>query len=169
MLIRPPLVSHWHLEDSRILAPGQVCYTSFKYWGLILILIGSESDEWTRNLELVSMSIMRNDAGRGLFQVGKNSVTESTINAGNTPITINVQSDLATDGQVANGNRGYIANDSTVASPATLLVKIAHSTTDFMTQFTLAQGEVFDLTGWDISEIRLTRGTADCAFRVHAW
>lgn len=115
------------------------------------------------------MSIIRGGSGRALYQVGKNSVRETTINAGNSPLVISVENDLAQDGQTINGNMGYVANDSTTASPATLLVEIAHNSTGYETQFTLAQGEVFDLAGWEIATIRLTRGSGDCPFRVHCW
>lgn len=115
------------------------------------------------------MSIVRGGSGRALYQVGKNSVAEATIIVGNSPFVIDVENDLAQDGQTINGNRGYISNDSDSASPSTLLVEIAHTSNNFETQFTLNQGEVFDVTGWDISEIRLTRGDDDCPFRVHVW
>lgn len=116
-----------------------------------------------------AMSIIRGGSGRALNQVGKNCVSESTLTAGNSPLSINVESTLAQDGQTINGNRGYVSNDSTTTSPVSFTVEIAHTTTNFTTAFTLAQGEVFDLTGWDISRIRLTRVGSDCAFRVHAW
>ena len=115
------------------------------------------------------MSIVRGGSGRALYQVGKNVVSEGTIIAGNSPLTVDVENGLAQDGQTINGNRGYVSNDSTSASPATLLVKIAHTLNNFESQFTVGQGEVFDVTGWDISEIVLTRGSADCPFRVHVW
>lgn len=115
------------------------------------------------------MSIDRNGAGRELYPVGKNSVTETTITAGTSPLVIAVSTTLGADGQTTNGNRGYIANDSTAASPVSFRVEIAHTSTDYLTAFTIAQGEVFDLTGWDISTIRLTRVTSDCALRVHVW
>ncbi len=115
------------------------------------------------------MSIIRGGSGRALNQVGKNCVSESTLTAGTSPLVIDVEGTLAQDGQTINGNRGYVSNDSTVASPVSFTVAIAHSSNNFMTAFTLAQGEVFDLTGWDISEIKLTRVGSDCAFRVNVW
>lgn len=115
------------------------------------------------------MSIIRGGSGRALNQVGKNCVSEGTLIAGNSPFVVNVESTLAQDGQNINGNRGYVANDSTTAVPASFTVEISHTATTYTTAFTLAQGEVFDLTGWDISHIRLTRVATDCPFRVHVW
>jgi hypothetical protein len=115
------------------------------------------------------MAIIRGGSGRALNQVGKNCVSEGTLVAGNSPFVIDVENTLAQDGQTINGNRGYVSNDSDTSTPAAFTVEIAHTADDFTTAFTLAQGEVFDLTGWDISEIRLTRVSTDCAFRVHVW
>ena len=110
------------------------------------------------------MSIIRNDQGRPLYPVGSTSfVDEATITAGTTPIVLDVESVLK-----FKGNRGYIANDNP-AGGFSLLVEIAHVAGAYLTQFTLKAGEVFDLTGWDVSEIRLTRSGGDCTFRVHAW
>lgn len=115
------------------------------------------------------MAIVRGGSGRAIYQVGLNSVNEGTLIVGNSPLVVDVENDLAQDGQTINGNRGYVANDSTTGTPASLLVEIAHTSNNFTNQFTLEQGEVFDLSGWDISEIRLTRSGADCPFRVHVW
>jgi len=116
------------------------------------------------------MSIVRNGAGDALFQVGKNCVSEGTLTAGISPLTIDVETTLADqNGEKINGNRGYIANDSSTASPVSFTVQIAHTANNFLTAFTLEQGEVFDLTGWDISQIKLTRVSSDCAYRVQVW
>lgn len=115
------------------------------------------------------MAIVRGGSGRAIYQVGLNSVTESTLTAGSSPLEIAVEDDLAQDGQTINGNRGYVANDSTTGTPASFKVEIAHTFNNWTNQFTLEQGEVFDLSGWDISRIRLTRMGTDCPFRVHVW
>ncbi len=111
------------------------------------------------------MSIVRNGAGSALFQVGKNCVLESTITAGNSPITVAVDTTIGSSTSPIVGNRGYISNDDGSSS---ILVKINHSDST-TTAFTLRHGEVFDLTGWDIHNIILTRVVADCVFRINVW
>ena len=113
-----------------------------------------------------------NDTGKPLYptNTGTNVVDEDTnFIAGDSPHIIDVNSGLGG----VNGNRGYIAVDGT----GDLLVRLSHKDTTFMTQFTLkgtggvvgVKGEVFDLTGWDIDQIRLAHSGTNTAYRVQVW
>ncbi len=115
------------------------------------------------------MGIIRNGAGRSLYQVGGNVVAEGTLTAGVSPLTVAVDSVLIDNGVLTNGNNGYIINDSTVDTPVSFTVQIAHKGTSYLTAFTVKQGEVFDLAGWDVANIKLTRVSADCAYRIQVW
>lgn len=110
------------------------------------------------------MSIAKNDAGLSIYPCsGKMVVSESTITAATSPVVVNVVGGLG--GGIYRGNRGYIANDGAFS----LLVEIALEGTNYMSQFTLTQGSNFDLTGMNISNIRLTRSGGDTAYRVLVW
>ena len=108
------------------------------------------------------MSIIRNAAGDPLYPSAKNFVAEDTsFVAGDSPVALDVNAALVT----GNGNRGYIVVDGS----GDIAVEISHVDTNYETSFTLKNGEVFDLTGWDVDTIRLTHSGTDSAYRVHCW
>lgn len=88
------------------------------------------------------------------------SVHESTLTVGTSPLIIDVASDLG--GGTNRGNMGYIANDGV----NDMLVEIALESTNYMSQFTVKNGENFDVIGMNLSKIRLTRSGGDTNYRV---
>lgn len=110
------------------------------------------------------MGIMKNSAGNPIHSCrGLMSVTETTLTAGVSPYVIDVATGLG--GGTNRGNRGYIANDG----GADMLAEIALEGSNYMTQFTIKNGDNFDITGMNLSKIRLTRSGSDTNFRVVAW
>lgn len=107
------------------------------------------------------MSILRNDKGDALYPCSKMLASEDTsFVAGDSPRSIDVNDDLGT-----NGNRGYIKVDGA----GDLLVEISHGGTNYEDQFTLKNGDAFDLTGLDVDTIRLTHSGTNTSYRVLVW
>jgi hypothetical protein len=103
--------------------------------------------------------LLHNDAGRCINPSGPPKVVESTLTAGTSPLVIDVEGSL---GRL--GEKGYIVNDSVVSLTFAVLHAVGGTYDD---PATLAAGENFDLTGRDVSSIRLVRGSADAAFRLN--
>lgn len=113
------------------------------------------------------MSIARNDAGNPLYSSSKNYVNEDTsFVAGDSPKVLTPSTTLTATGvKTRNGNRGYIKVDGV----GDLLVEISHNGSDYNTQFTLKNGDSFDLTGLEVNKIRFTHSGTDTAYRVQVW
>jgi hypothetical protein len=110
------------------------------------------------------MGIMKNSAGNAIYSCRSvMSVNEGTLTAGNSPVTCPVSANLG--GGTNRGNAGYIANDGS----GSIQVEIAQEGTSYMSPFTLKSGENFDVTGMNISNVRLTRLGADANYRVVIW
>ena len=110
------------------------------------------------------MSIMKNAAGNPIHSCrGYMCVAESALTVATSPVTVAVSTGLG--GGTARGNRGYIANDGS----SDMTVELALEGTNYLTAFTVKNGDTFDLTGFNISNIRLTRGAGDTNYRVVVW
>lgn len=107
------------------------------------------------------MSIIRNDQGNALYPAGWNHVAEDTsFVAGDSPASVDVRSALG-----RNAQRGYIICDG----PGSILVNITHDGTNYLDQFTLKSGEVFDVGGFDVDTIKITHSGTDSAYRINVW
>lgn len=105
---------------------------------------------------------VKNDNDVSLYpDISVNFVSEDTLDAGNTPLVLDVFGTLATKV----GNRGHIANDGS----GTMTVAISTDGSNFNTPWSLKPGEMYDLTGMNIKQIQLTRGAADSDYRVMVW
>lgn len=112
-----------------------------------------------RHLATKTMEIVRNAAGNPLYPIGTNIVDEDTnFVAGDSPHVIDVKTTLG-----KNGNWGYFIVDGT----GSILVEIAHSGSNYETQFTVKTNEVVGLMGRDVSKVRLTHSGTDSAYRFH--
>lgn len=86
-------------------------------------------------------------------------VDEDTLDAGSSPLTIDINTDLTRNAQT-----GYIANDGN----GKFTVEISENGTNFGDPFTLFKGEKLALDGLNVDSLILTRISADSDFRVFA-
>jgi hypothetical protein len=117
--------------------------------------------------------ILNNYAGNPIYPVKMAYSVFETYKAANSftaaasPAVWNMQNDFPNQGTSPGqnprlkGNRGYIKVDGA----GDLLVEIANQGTQYNTQFTLKNGDSFDLTGLDISQIRFTWSGTNTNFR----
>lgn len=106
------------------------------------------------------MGVLQNIFGHGVFtSPAPNVVNESTLTAIVSPVTIDV---LGTLGY--KGNRGYVACDS-----GSLSLQVSQGGSAYGNAFTILSGEKFDLSGCEVSKLKLTRIASDAAYRVNVY
>ena len=106
------------------------------------------------------MGVLQNIFSHGVFTTpAHNVVQESTLTAIVSPVTIDVNGSLG-----HKGNRGYVACDS-----GTLSLQVSQNGTVYGTAFTINTGEKFDLSGCEVSSLKLTRIASDAAYRVNVY
>ena len=102
---------------------------------------------------------VRSDGANRVMELVRaiNKSYEGTLTAGNSPILINFYS-----AQGFNSIQGWINNDGI----GDILVAFSRDGVTFGDNWTMKQGELSNLKGFDIHTLRLTRVAADANYRV---